>query len=76
LILTDLDMPNIDGIALARIVKMQNPGTRILPMSGHGSRDLGYDGTTFAGPVLQKPFSRDILLEQVRNALKGNASPS
>ena len=70
LLLTDLVMPELDGIGLAKEVLAKYPSIRILCMSGYEEKQeelaeiLG-DGTGY----LQKPFSPDVLLEKVGQVL-------
>jgi DNA-binding response OmpR family regulator len=72
LLLSDIKMPVMDGIALALTVAAQYPDLTILLMTGfadqreraHGLDALIYD-------VVPKPFSLDILLGKVADALSG-----
>ena len=72
LLLSDIKMPVMDGIALALSVGAQYPEVTILLMTGfadqreraHGLDALIYD-------VIAKPFTLDILLEKVEDALSG-----
>ena len=71
LLLTDIKMPVMDGIALALTVAAQFPDLTILLMTGfadqreraHGLDALIYD-------VVPKPFSLQVLLEKVDDALR------
>ena len=71
LLLTDIQMPVMDGIALALTVAAQFPDLTILLMTGfadqreraHGLEALIYD-------VVPKPFSLQVLLEKVDDALR------
>ena len=71
LLLSDIKMPVMDGIALALTVAAQFPALTILLMTGfadqreraHGLDALIYD-------VVPKPFSLQILLEKVDDALR------
>ncbi len=70
LIITDIMMPNRDGIETIREAKRKFPGTPILVMSGSAvtaevdflslARKLGADGH------IKKPFEQAALLQQVR----------
>lgn len=55
LVLSDIVMPNLGGIALARLIRSSIPGLPVVLMSGY-SYD---DGTEAIGgaPVLRKPFA-------------------
>lgn len=68
LLLTDVVMPNMRGPELAIQLRDQRPETNVIFMSGY----LDYDGDeTFAegGFFLQKPFSRETLVNKVVEAL-------
>lgn len=70
LLLSDIKMPVMDGIALALTVAAQYPALTILLMTGfadqreraHGLDALIYD-------VVPKPFTLDVLLAKVDDAL-------
>lgn len=72
LLLSDIKMPVMDGIALALTVAAQFPALTIMLMTGfadqreraHGLDALIYD-------VVPKPFSLQVLLEKVDDALRG-----
>ena len=72
LLLSDIKMPIMDGIALALDVGARFPKVKILLMTGfadqreraHGLDALIYD-------VITKPFSLDMLLAKVGDALSG-----
>lgn len=72
LLLSDIKMPVMDGIALALSVGAQYPDITIVLMTGfadqreraHGLDALIYD-------VIPKPFTLDILLQKVDDALVG-----
>jgi PAS domain S-box-containing protein len=72
LLLTDMVMPNMNGRDLAEKVLAEQPGVRVLFMSGYTQntiteRGLLQDGVAF----LQKPFSTDQLLKKVHEVLYG-----
>ncbi len=70
LLLSDIKMPVMDGIALALDVGARFPEVKIVLMTGfadqreraHGLDALIYD-------VITKPFSMDVLLQKVADAL-------
>ena len=68
LLLTDINLPGVNGMELASQLKLANPGIRVLYMSGHLDLDNGPaigDGGTF----VQKPFTQVTLARGVRDAL-------
>jgi CheY-like chemotaxis protein len=77
LLVTDLTMPGMDGVTLARTLRTAYPTLVALLMSG-GPADHRLDcagdlhGADAAGPFffLQKPFSIEGLRKAVRSALK------
>lgn len=70
LVLTDITMPKLDGIALARRLRAQYPRLHLLLMSGFPGADaLGVSQDEFGQPLLAKPFTLERLLERVRSAL-------
>jgi len=70
LLLTDVVMPGMGGLALAARLRAARPGLRVLLMSGYADgAELG-DGP-LAGPLLAKPFGPRALLEKVGEVLAG-----
>ena len=68
LLLTDIDMPRMNGIELIERVKKDYSNLPIVAYTGtHGyeARDAGADY------VLQKPCSNKVLVEKVEEALNG-----
>lgn len=70
LLLTDVEMPGLDGIELARRVAVAAPHVRILLMSGFsgGTDQIESLGLPVAGFV-SKPLSLDQIRTMVRSAL-------
>jgi len=70
LVLSDIRMPNLDGIELEQICRERWPALPVVLMSGEVTRDwvarLVREG---AHPVLRKPFLGEKLLELVRAIL-------
>jgi len=73
LVLTDIIMPELDGIEAIRKIRTDHPGLRVIAMSGGGQIDkadflhmadaLGADG------VLEKPVRSERLLELVSSVM-------
>src|SRR6266850_1675192 len=71
LVLTDMDMPRMNGAELIRKLERINPDVRVVSVSGLISSDSF--GQTVAGPVhavLQKPFSAPDLLRTLHDILQ------
>lgn len=73
MIITDILMPEMDGMELVGKAKELSPDVKVILMSGGGSRssvDYDYLGVsqklTGANAILKKPFSQDELIEKVR----------
>jgi DNA-binding response OmpR family regulator len=68
LIITDLVMPNVGGIAIIAIVKQKHPGTPVIAMTGWGSDPEILASEAHADMVLGKPFKLaelEILIKQL-----------
>jgi DNA-binding NtrC family response regulator len=79
LIITDLIMPNKDGIGMIIDLKKEFPEIKIIAMSGGGvNRPEGYlNGAMKLGATrtLTKPIDRDEMLKAVRETLKDKTAP-
>ncbi len=77
LILTDLIMPNKDGIGMIIELKKEFPDVKIIAMSGGGlNRPEGYlrgAQKLGAAATLTKPINRQDLVRVVRDTLKSDA---
>ena len=71
ILVTDVVMPRMRGPELAKQLKRFLPDLKVVYMSGY--TEEFNDGKRFlqGASFLQKPFSRDALLRQVHDALKG-----
>lgn len=73
IVLTDIKMPGMDGIELLRKIKMENPETEVIMITGHGDMDLAI--TSFkdeASDFITKPVDVDALhlaLQRVREKI-------
>lgn len=74
LIVTDIEMPNLDGSALAAVIRRLNPDARVIAATGitggdgqapSGSHPLA----TLADAFLAKPFKAEVLLHTVHRLL-------
>jgi CheY-like chemotaxis protein len=70
LLLADIKMPAMDGIALALAAARDHPGTRILLMTGYADqRERAYGLDALIHGVVTKPFSVAEIRFQVAAAL-------
>ena len=78
LIITDLIMPNKDGIGMIIELQKEFPDVKIIAMSGGGlNKPEGYlKGAKKLGAAytLTKPIDREKMLRAVKNTIKGSAS--
>src|SRR4051812_5710222 len=74
LILTDIVMPDMEGLALTRAVRKMNKSAKIIAMSGggRGSADdyLTLAKTFGAAATLEKPFDFETLTKTVKDVLE------
>ena len=70
LVLLDIWMPHVDGIALLEQLQAREPELPIIVISGHGTIETAVRATKLgATDFLEKPFSLDTLLRSVYRAL-------
>jgi CheY-like chemotaxis protein len=70
-LVTDIVMPRMRGPELAKRLKRLLPDLKVVYMSGY-TEEFGEGQNLLEGAsFLQKPFSRDALLQQIRDTLKG-----
>lgn len=70
LLLTDVVMPGLNGLELARRVVATRPNMRVLFMSGYADHAVVQRDIIDAGrPLLQKPFAPDRLVARVKDLL-------
>ena len=69
LLVTDLVMPNLGGRELANRLTQLRPQMKVLFMSGYPEHDANSEDIDTSATVLQKPFSLDALVRNVRRVL-------
>lgn len=70
LVITDLHMPEMDGIALLEWIKHRLPKTKVMMMTGDS--DLSLKGQALKGGVvnyLVKPFTLERFLQEIEGSL-------
>jgi len=76
LLLTDVVMPGMSGVDLARQLRQHDPRLKVLFISGYTDDALVRHGVLDAGYfILSKPFSRNALLSKVRTVLDSRGHP-
>jgi DNA-binding response OmpR family regulator len=72
LLLTDVIMPGMDGLQLAKRLRAARSGLRVLLMSGYTADVMAQRGVLEQGmSFIAKPFMRDDLARKVREVLEG-----
>jgi len=74
IVITDIFMPEIEGLEVIQTIRQDNPNTKIISISGGGrGGDFMYLEQTLefgANKCLTKPFLEDELLTAVKEVLK------
>jgi two-component system cell cycle sensor histidine kinase/response regulator CckA len=71
LMITDLAMPGVDGITLAKEVLLKYPDMKIMCMSGYVDKEEEFGRVLASKAVyMQKPFTPDALLGKIDEILK------
>jgi two-component system cell cycle response regulator CpdR len=74
LLLTDIVMPEMDGIELAQRVARLQPAIRIMFITGFSAVSLRAGATVPQAKILSKPFHLKELVSQVRQVLSHEAA--
>lgn len=71
ILLTDIKMPDMDGLELMKTVKEEFPGLHIIAMTGHGT-SYTFTDVVAAGATdyLNKPFSLDELRAKLKRVIQ------
>lgn len=76
LLITDLVMPELNGLQLAEILRSSQPEIKVLFMSGYDEESSVVSGLEgMKGQLLHKPFSADELTQRVHAAVPRQPSP-
>jgi two-component system, cell cycle response regulator CpdR len=75
-LVSDIVMPNVDGIALAMKAARLYPELRIVMISGYAQERLrAHNLDILVHKIIAKPFSLEEICEAVKNALSSPATP-
>jgi PAS domain S-box-containing protein len=70
-IVSDIKMPGMDGLALLAELKRRRPSTPALLITGHGERDLAFAALRGgAHDLVQKPIDRDYFVASLERAIQ------
>ena len=70
-IVSDIKMPGMDGLALLAEIKERRPSTPTLLITGHGERDLAVAALRGgAHDLIQKPIDRDYFVASLQRAIQ------
>ena len=76
LVITDMNMPNLSGLEVARAVRELRPDLPILLLSGNLDEEVRAEAAQIRiDHVIQKPWTFDDLAEAVKRLLEGRAAP-
>jgi two-component system, cell cycle sensor histidine kinase and response regulator CckA len=71
-LVTDIDMPEMDGISLAEHVRRERPDTRVLVISG-GTEAASIQKLEL--PFVPKPFLPEFLIEEIKKLIASMPNP-
>ena len=71
IVITDINMPQMDGIELLTRIRAMDPQLPVIVLTGHGNISIAIDAIRQgAYDFLEKPFSNEVLIETVSRALE------
>jgi two-component system, LuxR family, response regulator FixJ len=74
-VITDVRMPEIDGIELLRRLRSQGIGLPVIVITGHGDVPLAVEAMRAgAADFIEKPYEGELLLGAVRSALSAQGA--
>ena len=77
LLVSDVVMPNLGGVELAKRVSSERPEIRILLVTGYNPEEMPIvSGETRRVEILQKPFTPAVLLAKISTMLATPSAPS
>jgi two-component system, NtrC family, response regulator AtoC len=71
IVLSDIQMPHVDGVALLADIRRRNPSTQVILLTAYGSLSTAVEGIKAgAFDYLSKPFSLEEIRAVVRRAIE------
>jgi signal transduction histidine kinase/FixJ family two-component response regulator len=71
IVVTDIKMPGMDGLALLRAIKEEAPDTEVIMITGHGDMELAVESLKLdAADFITKPIANDALEVALQRARK------
>ena len=67
IVLSDYEMPGMDGVAFASSIKENSPRTRVVIMTGAGKETVFSRNSTAVDEVISKPFTLAQIDETIQN---------
>lgn len=67
IVLSDYEMPGMDGVAFACSIKKSSPRTRVVIMTGAGKESVFSRKSTAVDEVISKPFTLAQIDETIQN---------
>lgn len=73
LVLADIKMPGMDGLALLEVIRRNHPGLTVVMMTAYGHIDMAVEAIRAgAYDFITKPFEHDTLVLRLEKALERN----
>jgi len=76
-VLTDIQMPELDGLKMMQCIRLFNPSVKVVYMSGEVDKYgklLDQEISQFGAGVLRKPFTRGNLIDEIAGMSKAAQS--
>ena len=74
LVITDMTMPSMDGIALARELEKLAPSLPVMIATGHDADLESAGGPPNIVAVVRKPYRNHLLIERIREVLNAHSA--